>query len=399
MVHFAGLTGFHDDADARARMGFDQVMMHGSHRKKGADRRPARPHGAIGEHDETVALLNGLAGFGADAVQRGCQARCARTGLISDVDGRRLPAPIIEMFDGGQFLVGKDGMRDAQPVRMPLCGLQQIPFRAAVALQRHDDLFPDGIDGRVGYLGETLLEVVVEHARLVGHHRQRGVVAHGAERIAQLPDQRLQHDFHGLDGIAEGVHARRQRGRVRRQRQGGRQFFKFDALLFEPGGIRTGGRPFGLDFRIGDHAALLEVDQENTARLQTPLLHHALGGDLHHADFRRHDAAAVVGNVVTARSQPIAVEHGADIGAIGESDRGRTIPGLHQAGVVFVEGALGRIHAGMLLPGFGNHHQYRFLKLAPGHQQEFQHIVEGSGVGTVRLHNRKEFGQVVAEQR
>ena len=399
VVHFPGLAGFHDDADARARMGFDQVMVHGPHREQGADRRAVRPHGAVGQHDEAVALLDGVASFGADAVQRGRQARRARTGRIGDVDGRRLPAPVIEVFDGGHFLVGKNGMRDAQPVGVLFGGLQQVPFRAAVAVQRHDDLFPDGVDGRVGDLGEALLEVVVEHARLVGHHRQRRVVAHGAERVAQLPDQGLQHDLHGLDGIAEGVHARRQRGRVARRRQRGRQFIEFDALPFEPVAIRTGRRPFALDFLVRDHAALLEVDQEDAARLEAPLPHHALRGDLHHADFRRHDAAVVVGNVVAARPQPVAVEHGADIGAVGEGDGGRTVPGLHQAGVVLVEGALGRVHAAVLLPGLGNHHQHRFLQLAPGHQQELQHVVEGPGVGAVGLHDRKELGQVVTEQR
>ena len=399
VMHFPGLAGLQDDADARARVGLDQVMVHGPHREQGADRHPLLPDGAIGEHDEAVALVDGPARFGADAVQRGRQARYARTGFIGDVDGRRLPAPVIEVSDGGQFFVGQDGMRDAQPVRVLLRGLQQVPFRAAVAVQRHDDLFPDRVDGRVGHLGETLLEVVVEHARLVGHHGQRGVVAHGAERVAQFPDQRLQHDVHGLDGVAEGVHARRQRGRIARRRQRGRQFLEFDALPVEPVAVRTRGRPLALDFLVRDHAALLEVDQEDAARLQTTLPHHALGGNPHHADFRGHDAAVVVGNVVTARPQPVAVEHGADIGAVRESDRGRPVPGFHQAGLVLVEGALGRVHPAVLLPGFGNHHQYRFLQLAAGHQQELQHVVEGPGVGTVGLHDRKELGQIVAEQR
>ena len=223
MMHFPRLAGFHDDADARARAGFNQVMMHGPHGEKGADRHPLRAHGAIGEQNKAAALLDSPACFGADAVQRRRQARSARTGLVGDIDGRRAPAPVIQVLDGGQFLVGQDRMRNAKPAGVLLGGLQQVPLRAAVAIQRHDDLFADRIDGRIGDLGETLLEVVVEHARLIGQHRQRGIVAHGAERIAQLADQGLQHDIHGLDGIAEGVHARRQRGRVRRRRRRGRQ--------------------------------------------------------------------------------------------------------------------------------------------------------------------------------
>ncbi len=43
------------------------------------------------------------------------------------------------------------------------------------------ELLADGVDGRVGDLGEELVEVVEEVARLLGEHRQRRVVAHRAD--------------------------------------------------------------------------------------------------------------------------------------------------------------------------------------------------------------------------
>src|ERR1700722_1502343 len=37
--------------------------------------------------------------------------------------------------------------------------LQDISFRPDVGIQRHHQIFADGIDGRIGYLRECLLEV------------------------------------------------------------------------------------------------------------------------------------------------------------------------------------------------------------------------------------------------
>ena len=73
-----------------------------------------------------------------------------------------------------------------------------------------------------------------------------------------------------------------------------------------------------------------------------PLCEHVLGRDVEHADLGRHDDEAVLGDDVARRAQAVAVEHRADHRAVGERDRRRAVPRLHQAGVVLVEGALRR---------------------------------------------------------
>ena len=73
--------------------------------------------------------------------------------------------------DGGKLFVGQNWMRYAQPVGVFCFGLQQVLLRADVAIQRHDDFFANGIDGRVGNLRKTLFEVVVQHPWLVRHYR------------------------------------------------------------------------------------------------------------------------------------------------------------------------------------------------------------------------------------
>ena len=292
-------------------------------------------------------------------------------------------------------------MRQAQPVRVPFGHLQQVGLGSDIAFEGHDHLLADRVDGRVGDLRETLLEVVVEHPRLVGERRERCVVAHRPQRIAAFAHQVEEHELHGLGGVAERLHPLDQRllvqapdGRCTRRTEIG----QIEALAREPLAVGALPGPLGLDLVVGHHAPGLEVDQEQPAGPEPSLLHHPLGRDRHHPDLRGHDAAAVVGDVVPARPQPVTVQDRADAGAVGEGDGGRAVPRLHQAGVVLVEGALVGRHVAPLLPRLGDHHHDRLRQRAAVHEQEFERVVEVAGVGAVRLDHRKELPEVVAEE-
>ena len=91
---------------------------------------------------------------------------------------------------------------------------EQVAFRPDVTLQRHDDLFADRVDRRIRDLREELLEVVVEHPRLIAQALERRVVAHRADRIFLLVQQRDEHEAHRLGRVAEGLHPREQIGGV-----------------------------------------------------------------------------------------------------------------------------------------------------------------------------------------
>ena len=75
-----------------------------------------------------------------------------------------------------------------------------------------------------------------------------------------------------------------------------------------------------LDLVVVDDAALLLVDQEDLARLQPPLLGDVRRVDRQHADFAGHDDQVVLGDVIAAGAQAVAVEHRADDRAVGERD-------------------------------------------------------------------------------
>ena len=118
-----------------------------------------------------------------------------------------------------------------------------------------------------------------------------------------------------------------------------------------------------------------------------PLRTTLLGRDLEDADLAGQHDQPVVGDPVPGRSQPVAVEHGPDDRPVGEGHCGRTVPRLHQRGVVAVEGPSGRIHGPVVLPRLGDHHQHRVVQGPTTEVQELQDLVEGGRVAGSRGHD------------
>ncbi len=121
--------------------------------------------------------------------------------------------------------------------------------------------------------------------------------------------------------------------------------------------------------------------------------------DRQHAGFRRHDDAVVVGQQIARRPQAVAVERGADLAAVGEGDRRRAVPRLHQRGVVFVEGAPLLVHERIARPGLGDHHHHGVGERIAALRQEFERVVEAGGVRLAFIGDRPQLVDVLAEQR
>ena len=114
-------------------------------------------------------------------------------------------------------------------------------------------------------------------------------------------------------------------------------------------------------------------------------------------DLRRHDDHAVLGDVVAGGTQAVAIEHRANHGAVGERDRRRTVPGLHERRVVLVEGAQLRAHLLVRGPRLGNHHQHGVRQRSPRHHEELEHVVERGGIAAPLPDDRQELAEIVAE--
>ena len=106
----------------------------------------------------------------------------------------------------------------------------------------------------------------------------------------------------------------------------------------------------------------------------------------------------VAGDEIARRAQAVAVEGGADLAAVGEGDRRRAVPRLHQRGVVLVEGATLLVHERVARPGLRNHHHHRVRERVAALHQEFERIVEAGGVGLALVGDRPQLVDVVAEQ-
>ena len=399
MMHLARLAGFEHETDLRAQRVFHQMMMHRAGGHQSAQRNAVGGDGAVGKNGEAEATGDGGLGLGANTLERDGHADGAFGFEKRDVDFLGPPAAIIHPLERVQFLVGENGMRQTQALAVGLGGVDQIFLGANVALERHNDFLANGIDGGIGHLREELAEVIVKHPRLIAETGERGVVAHRADGIAQLVDERQQHELHRLGGEPEGLHplAERVRGQTVRGAGGGK-VVQLDALVAEPFAVRAARGKVGLDFLIGNHRAFFEIDEEHPARLQASLGFHVGGIHGNYAHFAGHNHAVVVREIIATGAQAVAVEHGADVFAVCERDGRGAIPRLHQTGIVLVKIALGLRHLAVFLPRLGHHQQHGFLQRPAAHQQKFQRVVEVARVGTFRLHNGIKFLQVVAEQ-
>ena len=126
--------------------------------------------------------------------------------------------------------------------------------------------------------------------------------------------------------------------------------------------------------------------------------HDALLGHVEDADFRGHDHVILVGDHEAGRTQTVAVERRADLAPVGEGDRRRTVPRLHQGGVVFVEGLARRVHQRIAGPGFRDQHHHRVGERVAAGDQQLQGVVERGGVGLAVRNERPHLVEVGAQQ-
>jgi hypothetical protein len=169
--------------------------------------------------------------------------------------------------------------------------------------------------------------------------------------------------------------------------------------LLEPLLVRTLLRELGLHLLVADDASLRGVDEEHLPGLEAALLHDTRGIDVDDAGLAGHDHAVVVGDPVPARPQAVAVEDRTDHGAVGERDRRRAVPRLHERGVVPVEGALLRRHRGVVLPRLGDHHEHAVPDGPTTEVEQLEALVEARGVGRARRDDRERALEVRDERR
>ena len=132
-------------------------------------------------------------------------------------------AVVVDVQDLGQLVVVDDRERQEHLPAGRRHGLQQVLLRAEGAAEAGHQLLADGVQRRVGHLGEQLAEVVVEQPRAVRQRRDRGVGAHRADRLGTGGRHRRHQDAQLLLGVAEqhAAGGRRTRGWAATRRRSG----------------------------------------------------------------------------------------------------------------------------------------------------------------------------------
>ena len=275
---------------------------------------------------------------------------------------------------------------------------RRLRWAPIAVAQGHDELLADGVDRRVGDLGEKLLEVAEQGRALVAEDRQGGVVAHRADRLRAGPGHRRQQHLEVLLGVAEGLLelAEVLAGLVDR---GARlEVGEVDRLVAQPLAVGLGRRDLMLELLVVDDPPGLEVDEEELARRQAPEAPHLLGLDLEHAGLGAEDHPAVGGLHPPPGAQPVAIERGPHDAAVGEADRRRAVPRLHEHAVIGVE----RLEVlGDVVPvgvGLGHHHHRRVRQRATTEREQLEHVVERRRVRAVGADDRQDLAEVLAEQ-
>ncbi len=384
-VHdLAGLAGLDDEGDLRAGAFADEVVVDGGEGKQRGDGRGVMVDATVRKDEKTVALLDGLGGTAAETVERFFELGFGAAGIE---EGGKSGSEELTPTDIAQLLkvvVGDDGLFELEGVAV-LGGLfEDVALGADVAGERHDELFADGVDGGIGDLGEELLEVVEEGLGFVAEAGERGVGAHGADGLFAVGGHGEHDHAQVFFGVAEGALAREdgvEVGVVPAGRSG--EAIEGDLLFVEPLAVGlAGGEPL-LDFRVGDDAAGGEVGEEHFAGLEAAFFLDVFGLDGEDAGFGSHDEEAVMGDHVAGGAEAVAVESGADEAAIGKGYGSGTVPRFHEGGVVLVEGLLGRVHGGVVIPGFGHEHGHDVGEIATAEGEKLNDVVEGAGVAAL----------------
>lgn len=118
-----------------------------------------------------------------------------------------------------------------------------------------------------------------------------------------------------------------------------RQIVQRERLLGYPITERLELCHLGAQFLVVTHLARRHVDLEHLAGPQAAAHEDVRGVDLDGPHLGGQQEAVVARHVVARRAQAVAVQRRPQRPPVGERDGGRTVPGLHEHGLVRVVGA------------------------------------------------------------
>jgi hypothetical protein len=380
VVDAAAVAGLDDERDLGAGLLAHQVLVDGGGQQERRDRREVGGRVAVGEHEDAHAVLDGLRDVAADLDQAVLEAAGAVADLVEPGDAHGLEAGhvavVVDVEDLGELVVVEDRAAQLDLAARVGAGFEDVALGADRGAERGHELLADGVERRVGDLREQLREVVVEQLGALGEARDGRVGAHRDHRLGAAGRHGRQDEPELLVGVAEGQLAAAHGLGVVDDVLAVGQLFEADEPGVEPVPVGVLLGEGVLDLLVVDYAALRGVDEEHAAGLEAALLGDLGGREVDDARLRGEHDEVVGGAPPAGGAQAVAVEDGADLGAVGEADARGAVPRLHDGGVVAVEVAPLGVHGGVVLPRLGDHHEHGVGQAAPAQVEQLDDLVE-----------------------
>ena len=387
VVRRHGVAALHHDVGKGAHAGADQVVVHAAHGEQRRHGHLARP-GAIAQHHDVHAVADRSLDVLGKLLERSLQRALAGIATVDGTEATGLKAHTVDGTDTLELLLAQQWALQAHQLAGRTRVLEQVAVVAQVERGRGDHMLAKGVDGRVRDLGEQLIEVVKERARLLGQAGQRRIDTHRGERRLALLGHGT-HDFvniipvipelgHAHGGGHLGILGGRCRGRPIERVDGQR-------LLGNPVAVRLFLGIAGAQLIVVDDAAAGKIDLEHLARSQTAARQDILGAHLDGAHLACQHKATVTRHIVAGGAQAVAVEGGTQRATVGKGDGGRAVPGLHEHGLVGVVGAAFLAQAVVVVPRLGQQHGCGTRERATVHDQKLKHVVQNRGIGALAV--------------
>ena len=336
--HFHYFAAFDNQGCLCALVTANEVVMYSRKHNERWYGRQRSADALVADNDVVKSVVDGFFGLVAKAFDGAAHAVGTFGYGEHHIERQGAKTFVGNVFQNVEFGVGDDGRFQFYHFAQLGCGVRNVAVdRPDETLQRHDGLFAQRVDGRIGYLCKLLAEIVEKTVRFVRKNGQRRVVAHRIGWLHLVAGHGFQHVFDVLGAVAEHM----QQAVVVVD---GVAYFSaaFDvaqhhAVAFEPFAVGMfGGK--GVFYRfVVENFPLLHVHHNHFAGAQALFLRYVFGSDVEHAGFRCHDECTLFGDDVMAGTQAVAVEYAAGIASIRKEYGRRSVPLLHEYAVIFVK--------------------------------------------------------------
>ena len=179
---------------------------------------------------------------------------------------------------------------------------------------------------------------------------------------------------------------------------GNRQIGEVDQIPIQPFAVGLAAGVLRFQVLIVHQLALHRVHQQHLAGTQAILADDVFLRDVQNAHLAGQDQPSVVGDVIAAGAQTVAVENRTHHVAVAEQNGRGAVPRLQHGGIILVKVLLLGIHVFIVAPRLrdGDHDGQRQVHAV--HDHEFQSVIQHGGVGAALIDNGQHLGHVVLQK-